>query len=73
VADTAGTGGEFTVRGTATGMTDPDSRETAAHYAGYDVIDRYVLFELYVDEARCNGYGDVKLPRPRKWIAHGAR
>jgi hypothetical protein len=54
-------------------MTDPDSRETAAHYAGYDVIDRYVLFELYVDEARCNGYGDVKLPRPRKWIAHGAR
>jgi hypothetical protein len=29
--------------------------------------DRYVLFELRVAEARCNGYGDVPLPAQRRW------
>jgi len=25
------------------------------------------LFELEITEARCNGYGDVQLPEPRRW------
>ena len=28
----------------------------------YSVVDRYVLFELGVSEARSMGYGDVTLP-----------
>jgi hypothetical protein len=35
--------------------------------ASYEAADRYVLFELTVSEARCNGYGDVALPDPRRW------
>jgi hypothetical protein len=27
----------------------------------------YVLFELSVTEARCNGYGDVVLPSVTRW------
>jgi hypothetical protein len=29
--------------------------------------ERYILFELGVDDARCNGHGDVELPEPRRW------
>ena len=34
--------------------------------SGYEPPDRYVLFELMVIEARCNGYGDEPLPQPRR-------
>ena len=30
-------------------------------------LDRYVLFEFQLSEARCHGYGDVPLPSTRKW------
>jgi hypothetical protein len=39
----------------------------AAQAASHAPQDRYVLFELRVTEARCNGYGDVVLPEPRSW------
>jgi hypothetical protein len=38
-----------------------------AEAAGYEPPDRYVLFELHLGEARCNGYGDVNLPASQRW------
>ncbi len=52
-------------RGLAVG--DPDLRSEVAAAARYTPADRYVLFELRLSEARCNGYGDVTLPSTRRW------
>ena len=67
VPDGSGTGGEFWLFGRAEPVEDPSRRTAAAEAASYDPADRYVLFELLVEEARCNGYGDVPLPDPRRW------
>jgi hypothetical protein len=69
VPDMSGTGGEFRVSGRGVPVLDRESRAVAARAAAYDPADRYVLFELLVSEARCNGYGDVELPEPRAWRA----
>jgi hypothetical protein len=67
VADTFGTGGEFSLSGRGVVVEDPDRRAAAVRAASYAPADRYELFELMVMEARCNGYGDVSLPEPRRW------
>jgi DNA-binding MurR/RpiR family transcriptional regulator len=67
VPDSEGTGGEFFVRGVAEPVDDPALRSVAAGAASYQPAGRYVLFELGVSEARCNAYGDVALPEPRRW------
>ncbi len=69
VRDNHGTGGEFSVAGRAVPVDDAGIRATAAGSASYTPEDRYVLFELLVEEARCNGYGDVPLPERRRWLA----
>jgi hypothetical protein len=71
VPDDRGTGGEFYVRGRGERIDTPDLRALAAQAASYTPQDRYVLFELRVTEARCNGYGDVVLPEPRSWQSDG--
>jgi hypothetical protein len=48
-------------------VDEPALWSVAAAAASYEPVDRYVLFELTVSEARCNGYGDVSLPDPRRW------
>jgi hypothetical protein len=68
VPDTLGTGGEFFVSGQARLMDDPELRSIASAAAGYQPEERYILFELEINEARCNGYGDVPLPEPRRWV-----
>ena len=72
VPDTYGTGGEFSVRGVATPSDDPDVRAVAIAASTFPIEDRWVLFELGIDEARCNGYGDIELPDPPRWTAHGS-
>jgi hypothetical protein len=67
VPDNAGTGGEATLRGTGRPVADVSVRAAAVAAAGYDVEDRYALFELLVDEVRCKGYGDVELPPTQRW------
>jgi hypothetical protein len=67
VPDTAGTGGEFFVAGRAEQLDDAALRTIATEAAPYQPEDRYLLFELLVEEARCNGYGDVALPEPGRW------
>jgi hypothetical protein len=71
VPDNNGTGGEFAVTGQARSIDDPEVRTAVADAAVYDPADRYVLFELLVSEARCNGYDDVTLPEHRRWSADG--
>ncbi|HEX5949460.1 MAG TPA: pyridoxamine 5'-phosphate oxidase family protein [Actinomycetota bacterium] len=67
VPDAEGSGGEFSVSGEAVPVEDAAVRATVAEAASYEPADRYVLFELRVAEARCNGYGDVPLPAARRW------
>ena len=69
VPDINGRGGEFFVSGQAVRIEDPAVRADAIGSSSYVPADRYILFELGVDEARCNGYGDVVLPRPGYWRA----
>jgi Pyridoxamine 5'-phosphate oxidase len=69
VPDTFGTGGEFFVSGRASLVDDPQLRNVASEAASYQPEDRYVLFELGINEARCNGYGDIALPVPGHWMA----
>ena len=69
VADAQGAGGEFYVRGRGERIDSPEIRALAVRSASYRPRDRYVLFELRIAEARCNGYGDVALPEPASWHA----
>jgi len=72
VPDTSGTGGEFWLSGRASRVDDAATRTVAGSVSSYSPADRYVRFELDVAEARCNGYGDVALPEPRRWRATSA-
>jgi len=67
VPDNAGTGGEFWASGRGLAVDDSAMWALVAEAAGYEPPDRYVLFEFQLDEARCNGYGDVPLPSTRRW------
>jgi hypothetical protein len=67
VRDANGAGGEFYVRGRGERIDSQQIRAVAARAASYQPHDRYVLFELRVAEARCNGYGDVPVPEPTSW------
>ena len=69
VPDDEGTGGEFFCSGLAFAVEDPSLRALVTEAARFEPEPRYVLFELQLTEARCNGYGDVKLPAHRRWPA----
>lgn len=69
VPDSAGTGGEVWLTGTGTAVKDLTIRSSVGNAASYQPADRYVLFELLVDEVRCLGYGDVALPKRTRWRA----
>ena len=69
VPDTYGSGGEFYVIGQANLLDDVSLRNVASEAATYRREDRYLLFELGINDARCNGYGDVALPDPQRWTA----
>jgi hypothetical protein len=69
VPDAQGSGGELFVSGRGFAVEDGATRTLAAQAASYDPAQQYVLFELKLGEARCNGYGDVRLPARRRWSA----
>ncbi|HEX2089389.1 MAG TPA: pyridoxamine 5'-phosphate oxidase family protein [Actinomycetota bacterium] len=73
VPDTEGSGGEFFVSGKGRPVDDADIRDDVARGASYEPAEHYVLFELLIGEARCNGYGDVELPSTRRWSARPKR
>lgn len=68
VPDDAGSGGEFNIEGRGVAVDDPDMWAFVAEASSYTPLDRYVLFEFHVREARCHGYGDVSLPSTRQWL-----
>ena len=72
VPDNDGTGGEFWIAGRGSPVDDASTRAAVAAASTYAPDDRYVLFELSVTEARCNGYGDVVLPPVTRWREVGA-
>ena len=72
VPDISGTGGEFFVSGVATLLDDTELRSVASAASTFPIEERWVLFDLGIDEARCNGYGDVELPDPPRWTAPGS-
>lgn len=67
VPDNAGTGGEFNTTGLGLPVDGSDIWSRVADAAGYTPLDRYILFEFHLSEARCHGYGDVPLPVTQKW------
>lgn len=69
VPDTEGTGGEFSITGRGAAVEDAATRAVVAEAASYEPSERYIVFELKLSEARCNGYGDVPLPDRRRWSA----
>jgi hypothetical protein len=69
VPDTHGSGGELWIRGEAVLVADRFTRNVAVEASTYAPADRYILFELYLHEVRCNGYGDVALPEPARWAS----
>jgi len=71
VPDVNGTGGEFYVRGRGERVDSQQIRAFASRAATYEPHDRYVLFELRIADARCNGYADVQLPQPQSWSMVG--
>ncbi len=66
-----GTGGEFIIAGRGFAADEPETRAAVSKAARFAPLERYVLFELKLAEARCNGYGDVELPATRRWSASG--
>jgi hypothetical protein len=69
VPDQLGSGGEFFVSGGATLVDGPEERAVAIRASSYEPAPRYILFALGVEEARCNGYGDVPLPARARWLS----
>jgi hypothetical protein len=66
VADSEGGKGEFFLSGRAQLVEDAAIRETAVGAAGYNVHERYILFELNVDQALGTTYSSDG-PVRRRW------
>jgi hypothetical protein len=68
VADTAGSNGEFQVSGIGRLIEDPALRQLAIAYAPYTPLERYLLFELSVEEVLRTLYTDDG-PQRTRWRA----
>ena len=68
VGNSEGDGGEFFVSGHAQYVTDPAVRARAVQASRYKPKDRYILFELGVDEAASTTYEEGQTLRAR-WAA----
>lgn len=69
VEDSGGGGGEFRVCGAGVLIEDPELRVRAVDAASYDPADRYVLFELLVDDAFSTTYDGSGEPVRCSWTA----
>ena len=66
VADSGGGAGEFFVSGRARLLNDPQLRQAAASAASYAPAERYVLFELDLEQASSTIYQGHNTVR-RRW------
>lgn len=67
VQDSSGEGGEFLITGTARAVDDDETRAAAAQAASYEIVDRYVLFELDIDTAFSTYYDGDAEPVRQRW------
>lgn len=67
VQDSSGAGGEFLITGKARPVDDEKIRTEAIQAASYEIVDRYVLFELEVDTAFSTVYGVDDEPVRERW------
>jgi hypothetical protein len=70
VSDSSGESGEFYISGRAAFVDDPDTRRLAVELASYTPADRYILFELAVEQASSTTYLGGQAVRQR-WSAGG--
>ena len=56
VGDSSGAGGEFSVRGHAQIIDDPELRTIAVQLAPYSPADRYILFDFNIEYAASTVY-----------------
>lgn len=68
VPDNEGTGGELSVRGEAMAVADPARRELVVSAASYPPAERYVLFELGVEQLVMTRY-EATGPARTRWSA----
>jgi hypothetical protein len=66
VNDSSGTSGEFVVRGKAQLIDSAQLRSLAGRLAGYNVVDRYILFEFEIESAASTIYPNDQ-PVRRFW------
>ncbi len=65
VSDTSGASGEFTVRGQAHFIANPELRALAVRLAPYTPAERYILFELSLERAASTVYEGERIIRQR--------
>ncbi|HEY0607071.1 MAG TPA: pyridoxamine 5'-phosphate oxidase family protein [Herpetosiphonaceae bacterium] len=68
VENTGGGGGEFFIAGRAQLVEDPATRQLATKASSYAPADRYILFELNLEQASSTIYDGGK-PVRRRWHA----
>jgi hypothetical protein len=66
VNDTEGSNGEFRISGYATLIEDRDIRKEAIEASSYSPKDRYILFELSIEQAGSTIYLNEK-PKYENW------
>ncbi len=71
VEDVNGGEGEFLVRGSASLVNDPRVRAQAAAASPYTPADRYILFQLGVDQAELRAYAGGR-PVVSRWLVRQA-
>jgi hypothetical protein len=70
VEDSSGGGGEFFIAGRARLVDDPAVRQIATNAASFTPADRYLLFELHLEQASATIY-DGGTPVRTRWRADG--
>ncbi len=68
VEDASGGGGEFFIAGRVRLVDDPAVRQIATHAASFTPADRYLLFELHLEQASSTIY-DGGNPVRTRWRA----
>jgi hypothetical protein len=68
VSDSSGESGEFFISGRARFTDDATDRERAIQASTYKPAERYILFELHVEQAASTVYADSQIVRQR-WKA----
>lgn len=65
VSDTSGASGEFSIRGQAKFIDDPELRALAVRLAPYSPAERYILFEFSLESAASTVYEGEHIIRQR--------